>query len=52
LRATLRLAGLLASQGHRGEARTMLAAIYSSFTEGFDTPDLKQAELLLDDLSR
>lgn len=27
---------------------TQLAEIYSTFTEGFDTPDLKQAKALLD----
>jgi len=35
--ATTNLARLLASQGKRGEARTMLAEIYNWFTEGFDT---------------
>ena len=28
----------------------MLAAIYNQFTEGFDTADLKDAKLLLDEL--
>ena len=37
LRATMSLARLLASQGRRDEARTMLAEIYDWFTEGFDT---------------
>jgi hypothetical protein len=37
LRATTSLARLLAKQGRRGEARTMLAEIYNWFTEGFDT---------------
>jgi tetratricopeptide (TPR) repeat protein len=36
LRATISLAGLLASQGRRDQARTMLAAIYNWFTEGFE----------------
>ena len=30
-------------QGHRDEARAMLAEIYGWFTEGFDTADLKDA---------
>jgi hypothetical protein len=30
----------------------MLMEIYSSFTEGFDTADLKDAKALLDELSR
>ena len=41
LRATTSLARLLAKQGRRDEARTMLADIYGWFTEGFDTADLQ-----------
>src|SRR6202022_2042342 len=51
LRATMSLARLLARQGRRDEARTMLAEIYGWFTEGFDTADLKDAKALLDELS-
>jgi predicted ATPase len=51
LRATTSLARLLAKQGRRAEARTMLAEIYGWFTEGFDTADLKEAKSLLDELS-
>jgi class 3 adenylate cyclase/tetratricopeptide (TPR) repeat protein len=51
LRATVGLARLLASQGRRDEARTMLGEIYNWFTEGFDTADLKDAKALLDELS-
>jgi tetratricopeptide (TPR) repeat protein len=51
LRATMSLARLLAEQGRRDEARTMLADIYRWFTEGFDTRDLKDAKTLLDELS-
>jgi adenylate cyclase len=50
LRATMSLARLLTSQGRRAEARTMLAEIYSWFTEGFDTADLKDAKTLLEEL--
>src|SRR5258708_220393 len=50
LRATTSLARLLAQQGRRDEARTMLAEIYNWFTEGFDTADLKDAKALLDEL--
>jgi predicted ATPase len=50
-RATMSLARLLAKQGHRDEARAMLAEIYEWFTEGFDTADLKEAKALLDDLA-
>ena len=38
------------TKGRRDEARTMLAAIYGWFTEGFDTADLKDAKALLDEL--
>ena len=51
LRATTSLARLLAKQGRRDEARTMLSEIYDWFTEGFDTADLKEAKALLDELS-
>jgi predicted ATPase len=54
LRSTMSLARLLASldrQDRRDEARTMLAEIYNSFTEGFDTPDLKDAKAPLDKLA-
>jgi predicted ATPase len=51
LRATTSLARLLAKQGKRDEARTMLAEIYGWFTEGFDTADLKDAKALLDQLN-
>jgi predicted ATPase len=52
LRATTSLAGLLAKQDKRDEGRTMLADIYSWFTEGFDTADLKDAKALLDELNK
>jgi tetratricopeptide (TPR) repeat protein len=51
LQATTSLARLLAKQGRRDEARTMLAEIYNWFTEGFDTADLKDAKALLDKLA-
>jgi predicted ATPase len=51
LRTTMSLARLLARQGRRDEARMMLADIYGWFTEGFDTPDLKDAKALLEELS-
>jgi predicted ATPase len=50
LRTAVGLAGLLAKQGRRDEARAMLAEIYGWFTEGFDTRDLKDAKALLDEL--
>jgi predicted protein tyrosine phosphatase len=51
LRATTSLARLLANQGKRDEARTMLAQIYAQFTEGLETADLKDARALLDNLN-
>jgi predicted ATPase len=52
LRATTSLARLLASQGRRDEARSMLADVYNWFTEGFATADLKTAKTLLDQLTQ
>jgi predicted ATPase len=51
LRAAMSLAQLWRSQGMHGEARTVLAPVYGSFSEGFDLPDLKQAKVLLDQLA-
>jgi hypothetical protein len=44
-------ARLLAKQGRRDEARTMLGEIYGWFTECFDTADLKDAQALRDELN-
>ena len=41
----------LCSSGRRGEACDLLALVYGSFTEGFDTQDLKEAKALLDELA-
>jgi len=51
LRAAMSLAQLWRSQGMQGEARTVLAPAYGSFSEGFDLPELKQAKVLLDQLA-
>ena len=51
LRATNGLARLMQKQGRTEAARQMLAQIYGWFTEGFETPDLKEAEALLGELS-
>ena len=51
LRASARLARLWQEQGKRTEARQVLGRIYSWFTEGFDTADLKEAASLLGELS-
>jgi class 3 adenylate cyclase len=51
LRAATSLAQLWHSQGKRKEARDPLLSIYSWFTEGFDTKDLMEAKVLLEQLS-
>ena len=48
LRATVSLSRLWQKQGKTEEARQRLAQIYNWFTEGFDTPDLKEAKALLE----
>jgi predicted ATPase len=50
LRASVSLARLWRDLGKRREARDLLAPIYGWFTEGFDTPDLKEAKALLEEL--
>jgi predicted ATPase len=51
LRATTSLTRLWRKQGRIDDARKMLGEIYSWFTEGFDTPDLKEAKSLLEEMS-
>jgi predicted ATPase len=51
LRATASLARLRRDEGRRAEARDLLAPVYGWFTEGFDTPDLKDTKALLSELS-
>jgi predicted ATPase len=50
LRAAASLARLRRDQDRRAEARDLLAPVYGWFTEGFDTPDLKEAKALLHEL--
>ena len=45
------MARLWCDRGKRDQARELLAPVYGWFTEGFDTPDLKQAKTLLDELA-
>ena len=47
LRAAASLAGLWCDQGRRAAARDLLAPVYDWFTEGFATPDLREAKALL-----
>lgn len=51
LRTSVGFARFLDEQGARGRARELLSPIYESFTEGFDTRDLKEAKALLEKLS-
>jgi predicted ATPase len=51
LRAATRLAGLLVHRNRARDARSVLAPIYAWFTEGFDTPPLKDAKALIDELA-
>jgi predicted ATPase len=50
LRAAMSMARLWRDQGKRDEARDLLAPVYGWFTEGFDTRDLKEAKVLLEEL--
>jgi class 3 adenylate cyclase/tetratricopeptide (TPR) repeat protein len=51
IRATTSLARLLSITNRRDEGRALLSEIYSWFTEGFETADLKEARALLDELN-
>jgi tetratricopeptide (TPR) repeat protein len=51
LRAGVDLARLHRDQGRCAQARDLLSPIYDWFTEGFDTPVLKEAKALLDELA-
>jgi predicted ATPase len=52
LSAALSLSRLWRGQGKHDDARTLLAEIYGWFTEGFETRLLKEAKVLLDELSQ
>jgi class 3 adenylate cyclase/tetratricopeptide (TPR) repeat protein len=51
LRAATSLARFKRRLGRGEEARQAIAPIYDWFTEGFDTPDLKEAKVLIDNLA-
>ncbi len=51
LRAAMSLARLLQQQGKTAQALEAIDEVYGWFTEGFDTPDLKEAQALLQELS-
>jgi predicted ATPase len=50
LRAAASLARLLIHEGRSAEAYQLLAPVYATYTEGFDTTDLQAAAALLQDL--
>jgi len=52
LRAATALARLWRDQGKCAESRNLIAPVYNWFTEGLDTPVLKEARALLDELDR
>jgi predicted ATPase len=51
LRAVMSMSRLWQQQGKKKEAHGLLSKIYDWFTEGFATTDLKDAQVLLDELS-
>ena len=51
LRASMNLARLWRDQGKVQQTRELLAPVYGWFTEGFDTRDLKEAKVLLEELA-
>ena len=51
LRAAMSLARFWRRQGKKLQARELLAPVYGWFTEGFDTLDLKEAKVLLEELA-
>jgi tetratricopeptide (TPR) repeat protein len=50
LRTAMSLSRLWQRQGKRAAARELLAPVYGWFTEGFDTADLQDAKVLLEEL--
>ena len=52
LRTSTSYARLMRDQGRVSEAHDLLAPVYGWFTEGFDTPDLREAKALLIELHK
>jgi predicted ATPase len=50
IRAATKLAKLHGEQGRRADAQEFLAPVHGWFTEGFETPDLRAAGMLLKEL--
>ena len=51
VRSATDLARFLRDQGKLMDARDLLRPVYGWFTEGFDTPVIKEAKSLLDELT-
>ena len=51
LRAVMSLSRLWRQQGKRVAARQLLGEVYGWFTEGFETADLQEAGMLLEELA-
>ena len=51
LRVAISLARMWQRTGETGKARDLLAGVYDWFTEGFETPDLREAAALIQELS-
>jgi predicted ATPase len=51
LRAATSLSRYLAARRQPDSARRLLAPLYGRFTEGFDTPDLKQTRAVLEEIA-
>ena len=51
LRAVTDLSRLILNQGDHAQAFDLLAPVYEWFTEGFESADLREAKLLLEELS-
>jgi predicted ATPase len=52
LRGSMHLARLWQKQKYPNDAQKILAPVYGRFIEGFETPDLRAAKLLLDSLEQ
>ena len=50
LRAAMSLSRLWMQQSRRFEARNLMQEIFPGFTEGFDTPDLQEAKLMMEEI--
>ncbi len=50
LRAATSMARLLRNSGHRDEARNWIEPVYGRFVEGHETPDLREARGLIEEL--